>query len=96
VDPSWTQAPSSRIRRYSVIAVPARPSSRGYGYDPARAALLPTSLAAALDALEADHELADVLGGYFAASFVAYQRNEIERFELYVTDWEYREYAYHL
>src|SRR5579859_4030061 len=68
----------------------------GYGYDPARAALLPASLAAALDALEADHELADVLGGYFAASFVAYKRNEIERFGRYVTDWEYREYAYHL
>ena len=47
-------------------------------------------------ALEADHELADILGGYFAASFVAYKRNEIERFERYVTDWEYREYAYHL
>lgn len=73
-----------------------RAKLEGYGYDPARAALLPTSLAAALDALEADHELADVLGGYFAASFVAYKRNEIERFERYVTDWEYREYAYHL
>ena len=68
----------------------------GYGYDPARAPLLPASLAAALDALEADRELAEVLGGYFAASFVAYKRNEIERFERYVTDWEYREYAYHL
>jgi glutamine synthetase len=68
----------------------------GYGYDPARAPLLPTTLAGALDALEADHELTEVLGGYFAASFVAYKRNEIERFERYVTDWEYREYAYHL
>jgi glutamine synthetase len=68
----------------------------GYGYDPARAPLLPASLAAALDALAADHEFAEVLGGYFADSFVAYKRNEIERFERYVTDWEYREYAYHL
>jgi glutamine synthetase len=68
----------------------------GYGYDPARAPLLPASLAAALDALEADHEFAEVLGGYFAASFVAYKRNEIERFGRYVTDWEYREYSYHL
>jgi hypothetical protein len=50
----------------------------------------------ALDALEADHDLADVLGGYFAGSFIAYKRNEIERFERYVTDWEYREYVYHL
>ena len=50
----------------------------------------------ALDALEADRELADVLGGYFVASFLAYKRNEIERFERDVTDWEFREYAYHL
>ena len=68
--------------------------------DPAR----PDGLSAAgrhalgwvLDALEADSELADVLGGYFVSSFLAYKRNEIERFERYVTDWEFREYAYHL
>ena len=30
------------------------------------------------------------------SSFVAYKRNETERFERFVTDWEYREYAYHL
>jgi glutamine synthetase len=27
---------------------------------------------------------------------LAYKRNEIERFERFVTDWEFREYAYHL
>jgi hypothetical protein len=32
----------------------------------------------------------------FGPSFLAYKRNEIERFERYVTDWEFREYAYHL
>ena len=48
------------------------------------------------DALEADRELADVLGGYFVSSFLAYKRNEVERFERFVTDWEFREYAYHL
>jgi glutamine synthetase len=68
----------------------------GYGYDPERSAILPMRLPAALDALEADKELAEVLGGYFVSSFVAYKRNEIERFERFVTDWEYREYAYHL
>ncbi len=68
----------------------------GYGYDPARAQILPMRLADALDALEADRELADVLGDYFVASFLAYKRNEIERFERFVTDWEFREYAYHL
>ncbi len=68
----------------------------GYGYDPERSAILPMRLPAALDALEADEALADVLGDYFVTSFVAYKRNEIERFERFVTDWEYREYAYHL
>ena len=50
----------------------------------------------ALDALAADTELADVLGGYFVSAFLAYKRNELDRFERYVTDWEFREYAYHL
>ncbi|HXW45863.1 MAG TPA: glutamine synthetase, partial [Streptosporangiaceae bacterium] len=68
----------------------------GYGYDPARAAMLPTRLSSALDALAADTELADVLGRYFTDSFLAYKRNEIDRFERYVTDWEFGEYAYHL
>jgi glutamine synthetase len=68
----------------------------GYGYDAGRAQILPMRLGDALDALEADTELADVLGGYFVSSFLTYKRNEIERFERYVTDWEFREYAYHL
>jgi glutamine synthetase len=68
----------------------------GYGYDPARAEMLPMRLGDALDALEADRDLTEVLGGYFVESFIAYKRNEIERFERFVTDWEFREYAYHL
>jgi len=68
----------------------------GYGYDPARAETLPARLPDALDALEADRELTAVLGEFFVGSFLAYKRNEIERFERFVTDWEFREYAYHL
>ncbi len=68
----------------------------GYGYDTSRAALLPQRLPDALDALEADEALRDVLGETFVASFLTYKRNEVERFERYVTDWEFREYAYHL
>src|SRR3954451_12967030 len=68
----------------------------GYGYDPRRAELLPQRLPDALDALEADHELRGVLGETFVTSFLAYKRNEVERFERFVTDWEFREYAYHL
>jgi glutamine synthetase len=68
----------------------------GYGYDPERAEMLPQRLGDALDALEADRELTEVLGDYFVTSFLTYKRNEIERFERFVTDWEFREYAYHL
>jgi glutamine synthetase len=72
------------------------PRLEGYGYDPASADMLPARLADALGALEVDTELGDVLGRYFVDSFLAYKRNEIERFERFVTDWEFREYAYHL
>jgi glutamine synthetase len=83
---------------YLGIADKVEPPAKleGYGYDTARAEMLPQRLPDALDALEADTELADVLGGYFVGSFLAYKRNEIERFERFVTDWEFREYAYHL
>jgi glutamine synthetase len=68
----------------------------GYGYDPASAEMLPQRLPDALDALEADSELRAVLGDDFCTSFLTYKRNECERFEKYVTDWEFTEYAYHL
>jgi len=77
-----------------IVEPPAK--LEGYGYDPAKAELLPARLSDALDALEADQELTAVLGEYFVGSFLAYKRNEIERFERFVTDWEFREYAYHL
>ena len=68
----------------------------GYGYDPSKADRLPGDLATALDALEADTELADILGEPFIAMFCTYKRHELERFNHWVTDWEFREYAYHL
>ncbi|MBU2697903.1 glutamine synthetase family protein [Pimelobacter sp. 30-1] len=68
----------------------------GYGYDPAKADRLPADLGSAIDALEEDKDLTDLLGPSFVASFVAYKRNELERFSQFVTDWEFREYAYHL
>ena len=68
----------------------------GYGYDTTRSALLPSSLSAALDALEADTALTDVLGKDFTTSFLTYKRDEVERFGRHVTDWEFTEYAYHL
>ncbi|NNN29831.1 glutamine synthetase [Streptomyces sp. S3(2020)] len=68
----------------------------GYGYDTDRSALLPSTLSGALDALEADTALSDVLGKEFTASYLTYKRNEVERFQRHVTDWEFTEYAYHL
>jgi glutamine synthetase len=68
----------------------------GYGYDPESAPMLPQSLTEALDALEGDTDLRGVLGDFFVESFLAYKRNEVERFDHFVTDWEFREYAYHL
>lgn len=74
---------------------PAQPVE-GYGYDPSRSPKLPTHLSSALDALEADTEFVDVLGKPFVDAFLAYKRDEIEKFRSYVTDWEFREYTYHL
>jgi len=68
----------------------------GYGYDVSKADKLPGDLPTAIAALEADTELADLLGPQFIATFLAYKRNELERFAHFVTDWEVREYAYHL
>src|SRR6185312_4274104 len=68
----------------------------GYGYNVEKAPMLPQRLPDALGALAADEELRDVLGASFVDSYLAYKRNEVERFERYVTDWEFREYAYHL
>jgi glutamine synthetase len=68
----------------------------GYGYDTAKAEKLPQDLGTALDALEADTDFADLLGPRFVTAFLAYKRNELERFSRWVTDWEFREYAYHL
>ncbi|WP_431784534.1 glutamine synthetase family protein [Streptomyces chumphonensis] len=68
----------------------------GYGYDARRAPLLPATLSDALDALEADTALGELLGKDFTASYLAYKRDEIARFRRHVTDWEFTEYAYHL
>ncbi|XVU29308.1 glutamine synthetase family protein [Actinoplanes sp. CA-054009] len=68
----------------------------GYGYDVSKAPRLPGDLSAALTALSADDSLAELLGPRFVETFIAYKRNELERFSQWVTDWEFREYSYHL
>ena len=68
----------------------------GYGYDEAKSEKLPQSLESALDALEQDKELADLLGEPFVNAFLAYKRDEVERFRTWITDWEFHEYTYHI
>jgi glutamine synthetase len=68
----------------------------GYGYDPDRSPLLPSGLSAALDALEADAAFTELLGKGFTTAFLGYKRDELERFNRHITDWEFAEYAYHL
>ena len=68
----------------------------GYGYDVTKAEKLPQELTTALDALEQDTELADLLGEPFVKAFLAYKRDEVERFRTWITDWEFHEYTYHI
>lgn len=68
----------------------------GYGYDESKADKLPQSLPEALDALEADKEFADLLGEPFVNTFLAYKRDEVNRFGTWITDWEFHEYTYHI
>lgn len=68
----------------------------GYGYDTSKAEMLPKSLGEALDALEEDKEFAGVLGEQFVNAFTSYKRDEIERFNAFITDWEFQEYTYHI
>jgi glutamine synthetase len=68
----------------------------GYGYDPSKSDKLPGDLRSALDAFEADTAFEEILGEQFLRTFLAYKHNELERFHRWVTDWEFREYAYHL
>jgi glutamine synthetase len=68
----------------------------GYGYDPSKADKLPGDLRSALDAFAADTDFEEILGEKFLRTLLAYKHNELERFHHWVTDWEFREYAYHL
>ena len=57
---------------------------------------LPTTLEQALDALEADERLCELIGTETIDAFVAMKRFECERHSQWVSDWEIDEYLYHL
>ena len=58
--------------------------------------ILPTSLDAALDALEGDTVLRRALGPQIVETFLAVKRFEIERHRAWVSDWDIAEYLHHL
>ena len=76
------------------VEPPAEVSGDSYRADGARS--LPRSLNAALDALEVDEALVELLGRELVDAFVTLKRYEADRFDAYVTDWEVSEYAAHL
>jgi glutamine synthetase len=53
---------------------------------------LPGSLAAALQSLQRDETLVELLGAAFVSSYCALKGNEVARFSNHVTDWEINEY----
>ncbi|MEU1167045.1 hypothetical protein ABZ372_44780, partial [Streptomyces sp. NPDC005921] len=96
-NPYLTIAATAAAALLGVLAGEEPPAPlEGYGYDTAKAAVLPMDLSAALDALEADTALVELLGKDFTDPYLSYKRNEVERFQRHVTDWEFTEYAYHL
>ncbi len=76
------------------------PSADGWSYENESAAVLPTTLAAALDALDADSVLRGALGAPLAGVFSVLKRDEVARYERAtddpstrdVTRWELDEY----
>jgi glutamine synthetase len=57
---------------------------------------LPSSLDAALDALEADDVLREAMSPQIVDTFLGMKRFELERHRQWVSDWELSEYLHHL
>lgn len=80
--------------------LPVPDSADGWAYGNEAAAVLPTSLSAALDALDADTVLHEALGGPLIDVFSVLKRDEVARYEAEVekpdtrevTQWELDEY----
>jgi len=66
--------------------------AEGWAYHEEQYEVLPGSLQVALDALEKDEFVIEVMGEQFIKTFVALKRDEIERYLAHVSDWEIAEY----
>jgi glutamine synthetase len=73
----------------AAAAEPPPPTDSPYE---APAATLPTSLGAALGALDAGHVLREAFGNEFVDYYSMIKHAEVRRYEAYVTDWEMKEY----
>lgn len=76
------------LKKKLVAPAPAE----GWSYQDEQFEILPGSLREALDALERDDFLIEVLGSKFIKTFLALKRDEIERYLAHVSDWEIAEY----
>jgi glutamine synthetase len=70
------------------------PPPRSAGQEPDGLAI-PRRIEDALDALVGDESLVTAIGPELVRTFVALKRDELERSRRAVTDWEWREYAFH-
>jgi glutamine synthetase len=87
---------------YDGIARSIKPPamSEGWSHEETHTALLPDNFTAALDALDADTALKDILGAAFVETFIALKRDEVERYTAESSDpdtrdttqWELDEY----
>lgn len=68
----------------------------GYRVDPEKYELVPMTLVQAIEHLKKDEVLCEALGAPAIKAFLALKEHEIGRFQTYVTDWEFNEYAYPL
>ncbi len=64
--------------------------------DPREVPSLPQYLHEAIPVLEKDEYLVSAMGEDFVKAFTAVKRLEVQRFNQFVTDWEFNEYAFHL
>jgi glutamine synthetase len=67
-----------------------------YAEEPGKFETVPLYMRDAIDELEKDKVLCDALGEEIVQNILSMKRNEEERFRTYVTDWEFKEYFYHL
>jgi glutamine synthetase len=83
------------IRR--TLEPPEPMTGNPYEADPAEwGEPLPTNLGAALSALEADELLVEAMGATLVDWYSQVKRNELERSNMWVSDWDFAEYARHL